>query len=813
MLLFRPTLLLSAAKRTAASANARRPAKRAVVAAATTSPAATSVPPPVRPAKRPVVPSPTPAPPPPRPSKKPVAQAGAPAPVAPPSPRPVKRPVVAAAAPTPPTPRPVKKPPAAPAQTPAPPPPRPWKKPVAQAGAPAPVAPPSPRPVKRPVVAAAAPTPPTPRPVKKPPAAPAQTPAPPPPRPSKKPVAQAGAPAPVAPPSPRPVKRPVVAAAAPTPPTPRPVKKPPAAPAASAPPSPKPAKKQAAAAASAPVSPRPVKQPAGTRARSQPKKPATKAKSPPAPPPAALPAPAPAAVPVTPKIKPTDFVPDYRERVLQIFQQLAEINKALDERYKASSYVVAVERLKRNDYIYMNFPPNIMPPGVNDEERKRLVAKVKNTTAMGDKLREKIVEILTTGDLAELHLLQQTPLIRAVRELTQVHGVGPRTAVIFFKKHGLKTVEELRKRVEEQEANEGGKGSSGDKSALKLTEAQRLGLKYYSDITQRIPHAEVRLHEAFLKLRLRKYLGKSYELAICGSYRRRLATSGDIDVLITRKIVADEGATPQGASEETSREKDGSLKVEKQLEPQEVLAAFVSALKEERYIEATLAQGATKFMGVSRLKSYKYNAGTANPRMYPARRLDIRFVEPECFPAALLYFTGSKNFNVVMRAEAIKRNFILNEYGLFRNDATGNEPTSSSETGGRVAGDGADKGAIRGRWSAEAFQKLVRANYYSAKSPAFVGTIEDAVDDEKDGEAAVGKNAKGSSATSRKQKQQQAKELAALWREVEARRVKVKHEREIFAALGMAYVHPEKRDVGTKTEGNVVGADKKRRSK
>ncbi|KAF8299568.1 hypothetical protein TcYC6_0065630 [Trypanosoma cruzi] len=74
-------------------------------------------------------------------------------------------------------------------------------------------------------------------------------------------------------------------------------------------------------------------------------------------------------------------------------------------------------------------------------------------------------------------------------------------------------------------------------------------------------------------------------------------------------------------------------------------------------------------MGVSRLRSYNYNAGATSPKLYPARRLDIRFVEPECFPAALLYFTGSKHFNVVMRAEAIKQNFVLNEYGLFHNDA------------------------------------------------------------------------------------------------------------------------------------------------
>nr|CCC90577.1 putative mitochondrial DNA polymerase beta-PAK [Trypanosoma congolense IL3000] len=487
------------------------------------------------------------------------------------------------------------------------------------------------------------------------------------------------------------------------------------------------------------------------------------------------------------------IAPDHREKLLQIFQSLADINKALDEPYKASSYVIAVEKLKRNDYVYTNIPPNIMPPGVDDAKRKQLIAAVNATPSVGAKLKGKMVEILTTGDLAELHSLQAKPVIRAVRELTQVHGVGPRTAVTFFKKHGVKTVEELKQRVEEQEAAEGGKGNSREKPALQLTEAQRLGLKYHSDIKQRIPHEEVRLHEAYLKLRLRKYLGKGYELSICGSYRRRLPTSGDIDVLVTRKVKEDAQTPQHSPSGSGSNDKGNNSQDEKQLEPQEVLAAFVNALKEEGYIEATLAQGATKFMGVSRLKSYNYHGGGSSPEQYPARRLDIRFVEPECFPAALLYFTGSKNFNVIMRAEAIKRNFVLNEYGLFRNDmppvsSSSSDPSGQKASSDKGLGENNDSSISRDRWSAEAFQKLVRAHYYSSKSHAFAGDTEE--EEETGGETGHGKKKKS---LTRKEKQQE-KEIAALWREVEARRVKVKHERDIFAALGMAYVHPEQRE-------------------
>ncbi len=47
---------------------------------------------------------------------------------------------------------------------------------------------------------------------------------------------------------------------------------------------------------------------------------------------------------------------------------------------------------------------------------------------------------------------------------------------------------------------------------------------------------------------------------------------------------------------------------------------------------------------------------------------DLRVVPPESFGAALLYFTGSRDHNIVVRKVAIDRGYKLNEYGLFRGD-------------------------------------------------------------------------------------------------------------------------------------------------
>jgi len=46
-------------------------------------------------------------------------------------------------------------------------------------------------------------------------------------------------------------------------------------------------------------------------------------------------------------------------------------------------------------------------------------------------------------------------------------------------------------------------------------------------------------------------------------------------------------------------------------------------------------------------------------------QVDIRVVEPKSFGAALLYFTGSKDFNIRLRQIAIKKEMKVSEYGIF----------------------------------------------------------------------------------------------------------------------------------------------------
>ena len=150
-----------------------------------------------------------------------------------------------------------------------------------------------------------------------------------------------------------------------------------------------------------------------------------------------------------------------------------------------------------------------------------------------------------------------------------------------------------------------------------LNAKQAIGLKYYEAIRERIPRAEMVAHES----RLLSSLPPGVVGSLAGSYRRGKESSGDVDLLL--------------------RSDDAS-----------VLDQVVTRLSASGYLLETLAHGSKKFMGICRL-------GTGIPR-----RIDILLTTAEEFPYALLTFTGSDKFNVLVRAHAITKGYSLNEHGL-----------------------------------------------------------------------------------------------------------------------------------------------------
>ena len=187
---------------------------------------------------------------------------------------------------------------------------------------------------------------------------------------------------------------------------------------------------------------------------------------------------------------------------------------------------------------------------------------------------------------------------------TDVYGIGPKKAEELVKSN-IKTIAELRLNQNEL-----------------LNEIQKIGLTFYEDILQRIPRSEIEQYKAIFEKCFVKH-NENDAFEIVGSYRRGSQDSGDIDVIIT-------GIT--------------SL----------AYKSLIDNLIKNKIILHVLSSGPSKTLVIARL-----------PNSSVARRLDFLYAPINEFPFAILYFTGSKVFNTIMRQSALDQGYTFNEHGIY----------------------------------------------------------------------------------------------------------------------------------------------------
>jgi NAD-dependent DNA ligase len=232
------------------------------------------------------------------------------------------------------------------------------------------------------------------------------------------------------------------------------------------------------------------------------------------------------------------------------------------------------------------------------------VDQLKGKPGIGSTILEKLNEYVNTGTLKILEREKNNP----INTLGEIYGVGPKKAKELVDK-GITTIEQLRERQDEV-----------------LNDIQKVGLKYYEDILKRIPRSEIEEYKAIFDKDFENVakLGSESHMEIVGSYRRGAENSGDIDVIIT-------STNPK------------------------VFVDFVNELIKEKIILELLSRGPTKCLVIAKI-----------PSSDAARRVDFLYTSPEEFPFSILYFTGSKIFNTVMRHEALQKGLTMNEHGLYK---------------------------------------------------------------------------------------------------------------------------------------------------
>ncbi len=230
---------------------------------------------------------------------------------------------------------------------------------------------------------------------------------------------------------------------------------------------------------------------------------------------------------------------------------------------------------------------------------------------IGADLAGKIQTLVRTGQLPQLEeLRQQVP--PGVLDLMRIPGLGPKKAAALYKELGIASLDALRAACQEQRVRQlKGFGAKTEETILK-------GLSVAEAASQRMYWAQADQYAQALRAHLAACPAVG-QLELAGSYRRGRETVGDLDVLVV------------------SSDHDAVM---------DRLAAFPE-------LDEVLARGDTKM----------------SVRLQGGLQVDLRVVEPRAFGAALQYFTGSKQHNVVLRGRAKQRGLKINEYGVFRDDA------------------------------------------------------------------------------------------------------------------------------------------------
>jgi DNA polymerase (family X) len=242
--------------------------------------------------------------------------------------------------------------------------------------------------------------------------------------------------------------------------------------------------------------------------------------------------------------------------------------------------------------------------------KKRGMEAIEEIPSVGKGIARRIAELIDTGKMADLDALRAKRPVD-IFGLTSIEGIGPKSVKVLYDSLGITNLDNLAEAARSQMIRTVPR--FGAKSEAKILRQ----LDRIHQFEGRLPIGEVLpvTHE------IQAMLAQSSEvemIAFAGSQRRFKETVGDIDILIASK------------------------------NPGPVMDLFAGM----HGVAEVYAKGDTKTM----------------VRLEMGIDADLRVVDPECFGAALLYFTGNVGHNIKLRIIAQKLGLKLNEYGVFRGE-------------------------------------------------------------------------------------------------------------------------------------------------
>jgi DNA polymerase (family 10) len=237
-----------------------------------------------------------------------------------------------------------------------------------------------------------------------------------------------------------------------------------------------------------------------------------------------------------------------------------------------------------------------------------LDGRAKELQGIGKTIEEKIVQIVEQGEIEALTKRRST-IPPEVVQFMRLPGLGPKTAARIWRELGISTLDELKAAAEAERLRAlPGLGAKSEEKILKALafradnpdEGRRL-LGEGLPAVQAVV-AALREHPA------------AVHVSEAGSVRRRKETFRDLDIIATATAPAE-------------------------------LTMYFTQLP---WVVEVAAHGDTKATVLS-------NEGL---------RFDLRVVPPESYGNLLQHFTGSKEHNVAMREDAVRRGLSISEYGV-----------------------------------------------------------------------------------------------------------------------------------------------------
>ena len=231
---------------------------------------------------------------------------------------------------------------------------------------------------------------------------------------------------------------------------------------------------------------------------------------------------------------------------------------------------------------------------------------------IGDGIASKIIEFTQTGKVKD-HAALIATIPAGLIEITNISGVGPKTAKLLWEKAGVTNLESLKTKIASGELE------NIPRMGAKTVENIKKSIEFLSQSSERTNiGVAMPLAENLIELLMQTKGAGVKRIEYAGSLRRGCETIGDIDLLAIAS------------------------------KPEKLMDAFATM----PMVTQVLVRGGNK----------------CSVRIARGIQVDLRTIDEDRFGASLLYFTGSKAHNIALREKAQKMNLTLNEYGLFPDD-------------------------------------------------------------------------------------------------------------------------------------------------